>query len=78
MYKVLHYFTDSQDENRAYHTGDTFPREGMTVSDERIAELSSKNNKLGIPLIGNGKTEPKAEVAEEEKPKPKRTAKKKG
>lgn len=76
MYKVLHYFTDSQDENRAYHTGDTFPRDGLSVSDERIAELSSKNNKLGIPLIGNGKAEPKAEA--EDKPKPKRTVKKKG
>ena len=51
MYKVLEYFTDLRDDKFAYHEGDTFPREGITVSDERLAELSSKNNKKGRPVI---------------------------
>lgn len=81
MYKVLRYFTDTQDENHAYHTGDTFPRGGVVVSDERVAELAGSNNKRGLPLIAGEKVNAKAVEAKEEaeeKPKPKRAAKKKG
>ena len=31
--------------------GDTFPRKGVEVKPERIAELSGSNNKQGTPLI---------------------------
>ena len=65
MYKVIKYFTDLQDNNYAYYVGDTFPRNGVDVDAERIAELASDKNRLGVPLI--------EEVAE----KPKRTRKKK-
>ena len=65
MYKVIKYFTDLQDNNYAYHVGDTFPRNGVDVDAVRIAELSSDKNLQGVPLI--------EEVAE----KPKRTRKKK-
>ena len=65
MYKVIKYFTDLQDNNYAYYVGDTFPRNGVEVCAERIAELASDKNRLGVPLI--------EEVAE----KPKRTRKKK-
>ena len=65
MYKVIKYFTDLQDNNYAYYVGDTFPRNGVEVGAERIAELSSTQNRRRIPLI--------EEVAE----KPKRTRKKK-
>lgn len=51
MYKVIKYFTDLQDNNRPYDVGDNFPRAGLEVSDERIAELSGKNNLQGEPLI---------------------------
>lgn len=51
MYKVLKYFTDLQDNKHAYKAGDTFPREGVTVSKARIAELSSKKNRQREPLI---------------------------
>lgn len=44
-------FTDLQDNRHAYHTGDKFPRVGLTVSDERIAELLSANNRRGKPMI---------------------------
>lgn len=65
MYKVIKYFTDLQDNNYAYYVGDTFPRNGVEVGAERIAELASDKNRLGVPLI--------EEVVE----KPKRARKKK-
>ena len=65
MYKVIKYFTDLQDNNYAYHVGDTFPHNGVDVDAWRIAELSGDKNLQGAPLI--------EEVVE----KPKRTRKKK-
>lgn len=65
MYKVIKSFTDLQDNNYAYYVGDTFPHNGVKVEDERIVELASDKNRLGVPLI--------EEIAE----KPKRTRKKK-
>ena len=65
MYRVIKSFTDLQDNNYAYYVGDTFPHNGVEVGAERIAELASDKNRLGVPLI--------EEVAE----KPKRTRKKK-
>lgn len=50
-YKVIHFFTDLQDFNHPYRVGDEFPRLGMNVSEARLKELSSKNNKQGKPLI---------------------------
>lgn len=51
MYKVIKYFTDLQDNHYAYQVGDVFPHEGKQVSDKRLAELASADNKRGIPLI---------------------------
>ena len=51
MYKVIKFFVDLQDNNRAYGEGDFYPREGLVVSDERIAELAGNDNKQGQPLI---------------------------
>ena len=65
MYKAIKSFTDLQDNNYAYSVGDTFPHNGVDVGAERIAELASDKNRLGVPLI--------EEVAE----KPKRSRKKK-
>ena len=65
MYKVIKYFTDLQDNNYAYYVGDPFPRNGVEVGAERIAELSGDKNLQRVPLI--------KEVVE----KPKRTRKKK-
>ena len=65
MYRVVHKFYDLQDNNHAYSVGDTFPRNGVEAGAERIAELESDKNRLGVPLI--------EEIAE----KPKRTRKKK-
>ncbi|PTF19881.1 Rho termination protein [Staphylococcus devriesei] len=51
MYKVIEYFTDLQDDDYTYNVGDTFPRKGLTVSKERLTELSTKNNRQNKPLI---------------------------
>ena len=65
MYKVIKSFTDLKDNNYAYYVGDTFPRNGVEAGAERVTELASDKNRLGVPLI--------EEIAE----KPKRTRKKK-
>lgn len=65
MYRVIKSFTDLQDNNYAYSVGDTFPHNGVDVDAERVAELASDKNRLGVPLI--------EEITE----KPKRTRKKK-
>lgn len=51
MFRVIEFFTDLQDGNHAYNVGDTFPREGVTVTADRIKELSGTQNKRGIALI---------------------------
>lgn len=61
IYKVVKAFSDLQDDRHVYNAGDTFPREGVDVSEDRLKELSSTSNRLGIPLI-------KAEKPAEEKP----------
>ena len=64
MYKAVKAFRDLK-TNLVYAVGDTFPHNGVEVDVERIAELASDRNRLGVPLI--------EEIAE----KPKRTRKKK-
>ena len=51
MYRVINRFFDLQDNNHAYYVGDTFPHNGVDVDAERIAELASDKNRLGVPLI---------------------------
>lgn len=59
MYKVIKTFHDLQDVKKTkngdvyfeYKVGDTYPRNGLDPSEERIAELAGKNNKQGTPLI---------------------------
>ena len=80
MYRVIKYFTDLQDSEYAYNVGDVFPRQGVAVSGERIAELAGSENKQRTPLI-EAVDEPAAEVTAEDtaeaqdKPKRKRTKK---
>jgi hypothetical protein len=58
MYKVIVSFADLQDNNHFYTAGkDFFPRAGLEVSEERIAELSGSENKQGKPLIEEVKPE---------------------
>ena len=64
MYKVIVRFADLQDKSHIYEVGDDYPRKGLDPTFERIRELASDKNKIGVPLI-----------EEVEKPKPKRKKK---
>lgn len=89
MYRVIKYFTDLQDDNYPYVPGDKYPRDGLEVSNERIIELATVDNKQNTQLItfveddvkggGNPRgsdTEENEQTDETEKPK-KPAAKKK-
>lgn len=65
MYKVKKFFTDLQDEHYAYKAGDIFPRKGHNVTEDRIKELSTSDNKRGIPLIEEVADENEADVEAE-------------
>jgi hypothetical protein len=64
-YRVLHYFTDLQDNEHPYHAGDTFPREGLSVDTNRIKELSTNANLRGIALIEEVRGAEETPAAEE-------------
>ena len=51
MYKVVKAFRDLKDDKHPYKVGDEYPREGFEPSEERLKELSSKDNKIGKVLI---------------------------
>lgn len=51
MYKVIKFFTDLQDNEHPYDVGDIFPREGVTVTEGRLAELAGSDNLQKEPLI---------------------------
>ena len=51
-YVVTHDFKDLQDKDKIYRKDDKFPKPAnKKISQERIAELSTKNNKIGKVLI---------------------------
>lgn len=90
-YLVIVPFTDLQDNDFQYRVGDEFPRPGAKVSNERIDELSTTKNRIGLPIIQKieepeepteetesiEEPEAVAEKAPAETPKPKRGRKKK-
>lgn len=51
MYRAVKDFKDLQDNKHFYCAGDTFPRAGLKVSDERILELSTNKNASKMVLI---------------------------
>jgi hypothetical protein len=50
-YTVIHEFADVTDNGHVYTSGDAYPRDGLTPTCERIAELLSNSNRIGEPLI---------------------------
>ena len=75
MYRVTEYFTDLQDGNHAYNVGDTFPRVGVTVTADRIKELSTSANRRGIALIEEVRgAEETATISENETVEPEEAA----
>lgn len=69
-YVALSFFADLQDNGYEYNVGDAFPREGLSVSPERIRELSSESNLRGEPVIG-ASMPPVDEKPKEEDERPK-------
>ena len=69
MYKVIKAFADLLDNNRPYNVGDVFPHKGCSypVSEDRLAELATKNNKQGVPLIRSVEEAPKKAPAKKAK-----------
>ena len=51
MYIVVNKFKDLEDNDYLYKIGNVYPHEKREVSEERIKELSTKNNKLKKVLI---------------------------
>lgn len=69
-YRVLHYFTDAQDNEHPYNAGDTYPREGLSVNTNRINELSGAKNRRGIALIEEVRATGETDDTEESDDKP--------
>lgn len=59
MYKVIEYFEDLQDNSFAYNVGDKYPRKGLEVTDKRIEELATNQNRQKKPLIKKVEEKPK-------------------
>lgn len=67
MHKVIKFFHDLTDNNHPYNVGDIYPREGVEVSEARIAELAGNYNKRGVPLIQIAEDAPKKATAKRAK-----------
>lgn len=50
MYNVLISFSDFEDGG-VYRKGQTYPRPGVTPTEERFAYLAGSDNKFGMPVI---------------------------
>lgn len=81
MYITIKLFTDLQDDNWLYNIGDVYPRKGLDVTESRIKELSSAENRQGKPLIKlieEPKEEPKENLSNLNKVQLMEIAKEKG
>lgn len=66
MFVVVTDFTDRIDKH-IYRAGDEYPRPGVDVSEERVAELTSTDNLRGevlIKAVQKGKIQPVAQETE--------------
>ena len=88
MYEVIKLFTDLKDNNYRYEVGDSYPRDGYKPTEERIKELLGNANKQHTALIKavykpateeikESVSETAGENVVKEKPKARRTRKKK-
>lgn len=76
MYKVVNSFSDLEDGGFVYMTGDSFPRHGKEVTEERLTELATTQNKRGVILIEKSVSEEAKKSSEEaEKPAEKKRKK---
>lgn len=73
---VIAPFVDLEDGHYMYHKGDIYPREGLNVSEERIMQLLSTQNKAHksfLERVAEQTNEESSAVAEAEQPKKRRT-----
>ena len=74
MYRVIKRFVDLQDGSHLYEVGEPFPRSGKEVSEARLTELATANNRQKMPLIekieDDQVTEQEPEEAPEMEPEP--------
>lgn len=66
-YVVIATFADLTDNKHLYAAGDTFPRRGLKVSDERIKELIGSDNKMHQPVIKEMENDPDRDMPTPEK-----------
>ena len=64
-YRVKEYFTEDYDH--AYFPGDTYPRKGLTVSEQRLKELSTPFNAQQKILIVENKPDKKHSAYSDER-----------
>ena len=50
-YKVIVTFSDLEDNGHLYKAGDTYPRNGVSPTEDRVEFLSSNRNLIGKPVI---------------------------
>lgn len=74
MFRVIEYFEDLQDNSRPYNVGDVFPYDNREISEKRLTELSTAQNRRKIPLIKE--VEQTSETVVKKNNKGKKTAKK--
>lgn len=68
-YKVIVTFSDLEDNGHLYKAGDTYPRNGVSPTEDRVEFLSSNRNLIGKPVIEKVEEVKEAkEVAKEAKP----------
>lgn len=77
MYKVLIRFKD-KNHQVVYEKGDTYPKDGIVVSEERLIYLESGDNVLARPLIEKIEVETEEKTEQEEKTKTEKKQTKKG
>ena len=77
-YRAAVKFIDLKDDNRLYEAGEKYPRDGLSVSKTRIAELAGSDNRMGYPLIEavESPIEPSDEMGEEISAQSEKTAEK--
>lgn len=51
IYIVINGFQDNNESRDIYRPGDIYPGEGLESTEERIKELSTKDNRMGYPFI---------------------------
>ena len=59
MFTVVSSFVDLKDKNHIYRTGDKYPRPGVKIDPDRVAELMGEDNGLKRSLIKEVKTKRK-------------------